>query len=196
MSRRGRESGGLLRTALNSGRTRSSNGRDSQRGTPRLSQSIAGSRAGSVAGSRDISDDEQADDAQSMASDDTWQLDADEDDSEVGDDWATELDAAVEALDDKRAATREKGLRGVARVMSHVYLGDTLGGQRVTLLDAFRRAARRTKSVQERELALHATALWFVSFGTGPEGDEEFESTASFLQELATDANASSHVRA
>ncbi|KAJ2710803.1 Interferon- developmental regulator 1 [Coemansia spiralis] len=185
-----RESGGLLRTALNSGRTRSSgSGRNSQRSTPRLSQSAAGSR--------DVSDDEQADDTASVASDDTWLIDEEEDDDDdVGDNWEVELDEAVEALDEKRVAAREKGLRSLVQVMSRVCVSDALKGQRVTLLEALRRAARRTKSVQERELALRATALWFVTFGTESEGDEEFESTASFLQTLATDDSAGSSVQA
>ncbi|KAJ1718577.1 Interferon- developmental regulator 1, partial [Coemansia biformis] len=198
MSRRGQGGSGLLRTALNSGRTRSGNGRSSQQHTPRPSQSVTSSRGPSVAGSRDVSDDELADDTASIASDDTWLLDAEDSDEAggVSDNWEEELEEALEALDDKRIATREKGLQTAIRLMSHVYMGDELEGRRVTLLDALRRAARRTKGDQERELALRAIGLWFVNFGTESEGEEEFASTSDLLQALATDVSVSSAVRA
>ncbi|KAJ2794285.1 Interferon- developmental regulator 1 [Coemansia guatemalensis] len=194
MARKSRESNELLRTALNSGRTRSSTGR-SGRATPK-SQSQRSSRAGSGIASRDESEDE--DDVASNASDDTWALsEADDAGAEVSGNWEAQLEEALDGVGEKRVATREKALTTVERLMAHVYMGDALEGRRVTLLEALRRGARSTKSDRERVLALRCVALWFVSFGAEEEGEEELPQTAELLHALAADADAvSSDVRA
>ncbi|KAJ2310973.1 Interferon- developmental regulator 1 [Coemansia sp. RSA 2704] len=184
MSRRTRadSNNGLLRSALNSQRVPSSNGRSSRRDTPR-----SGTRSlqASQQASRDVSDDD-FDDSASVMSEDTW---LGEDDEPVGDvgDWEELLGGALEALGEKRAAAREKTLASIVRLMAHVYMGEGLEGRRVTLLEALRRGARSTKSARERELALRGVALWFVNFGTDAEAEAEFGSVSEQLRALATD---------
>ncbi|KAJ1804118.1 hypothetical protein LPJ56_006810, partial [Coemansia sp. RSA 2599] len=125
----------LLRAALNSGRTPSTgagNGRSSS-----ATASKRGSRQGtprkmrSRAESANVSEDE-FDDAESNASDDTWVV-MGEDDSkavETGDSWQDIFDEALDSLGEKRAATREKALAAIVRIMSLRYLGDELAGSR------------------------------------------------------------------
>ncbi|KAJ2338911.1 hypothetical protein GGF43_006776, partial [Coemansia sp. RSA 2618] len=174
MSRRNRDSGnGLLRSALNSGRVSSSNGRSTRRDTPRSQRSAQGSIQGSVQGSRDVSDDEL--ETQSIMSDDTWPLDENDDEvAEIGDDWEEQLATALDSLNAKRVSTRERALQETQQLMSHVYVGDGIAGGRVTLLEALRKCARSTKSSAESERALLVIGLWFVNFGTQAEAEAEF----------------------
>ncbi|KAJ2135940.1 Interferon- developmental regulator 1 [Coemansia sp. RSA 678] len=187
MARRNRESGsGLLRSALNSSRVPSSTGRTSQRGTPQLQYSQQASR--------DASDDE-FDDAASTASSDAWVMNEDEH-IEVGDEWESLLDTALDALGERRAAAREKTLQSMVRLMAHTYMGDGLEGRRVMLLEALRRSVRSTKSHVEQERALHGISLWFVNFGTQDEAESEFASVSEQLRVMVVDPAGDSHVRA
>ncbi|KAJ2785654.1 Interferon- developmental regulator 1 [Coemansia interrupta] len=180
----------LLRAALNSGRTPSAGGRSSasrrgsRQGTPSRMRSRAGSREGS---------DDELDDAASTASDDTWVETADDDAAghraaEAGDNWEAIFDEAMDSLGEKRAATREKALATIVRVMSLRYLGDELAGSRIALLEALKRSARSTKSEKESMLALLALALWFVNFGMD-EGDE-YAGAEAVLRALVGDHKA------
>ncbi|KAI8320584.1 IFRD-domain-containing protein [Martensiomyces pterosporus] len=178
----------LLRAALNAGRTPSSGGRSSKnssrKGTPK-SQSRAGSRVGS----RDVSDDE-FDDTASFASDDTWMIEGEEEagDEQVEkvekvDNWEDIISAALDALSEKRVATREKALATIVRLLSHKYVGDSLEGSRMSYLDAFKRSAKSTKSERETMLAARAVALWFVNFGA--DVPEEYAEASELLRGLA-----------
>ncbi|KAJ2480305.1 Interferon- developmental regulator 1 [Coemansia sp. RSA 2131] len=187
MTRRNRDSGsGLLRSALNSSRVPSSAGRTSQRDTPQLQYSQQASR--------DVSDDE-FDDAASTASSDAWVMNEDEH-IEIGDEWESLLDTALDALGEKRAAAREKTLQSILRLMAHTYMGDGLEGRRVMLLEALRRSVRSTKSHVEQERALHGISLWFVNFGTQDEAESEFASVSEQLRVMVVDPACDSQVRA
>ncbi|KAJ1720855.1 Interferon- developmental regulator 1 [Coemansia erecta] len=182
----------LLRAALNSGRTPSAGGRPSA--SKRGSRQSTPSKMRSRAESREGSDDE-FDDAASMASDDTWIETADDDSAgqkaaEAGDNWETIFDEATDSLGEKRAATREKALATIVRVMSLRYLGDELAGSRIALLEALKRSARSTKSEKESMLALLALGQWFVSFGMD-EGDE-YAGAEALLRTLVSDHKSAS----
>ncbi|KAJ1960490.1 Interferon- developmental regulator 1 [Dipsacomyces acuminosporus] len=171
----------LLRAALNSGRTPSSGGRSSRRssrrGTPK-SQSRVTSREGS--------DDEFFDDTASFASDDTWMIEGAEEDSdeqvEKVDNWEDIISAALDALTEKRVATRERALATIVRLMSHKYVGDLLENNQMSYLDSFKRCAKSNKSEKETMLATRALALWFINFGT--DVPEEYAETSDLLRTL------------
>ncbi|PIA13471.1 hypothetical protein COEREDRAFT_11388 [Coemansia reversa NRRL 1564] len=183
---------GLLRTALNSGRTQSGRSKRAAAKTPNRCSSCGCSGMGSLDASSDEEDDV------SIASDDTWAFSEAEDTAtETNNDWEVQLEEALEKVGDKRLATREKALTTVERLMGQVYMGEALSGRRVTLLEALQRGARNTKSDRERVLALRCVALWFVNFGAEKEGIEELPPTAKMLHALIADVAAvSSDVRA
>ncbi|KAJ2077067.1 Interferon- developmental regulator 1 [Coemansia sp. RSA 988] len=180
----------LLRTALSSKSARISAAR-SKRETP-SSQSQRSSRTGSGVASCDETENE------GEGSDDgLTQSEAEEVGAEVSTNWEDQLEEALEGVGEKRVTTREKSLTTVERLMSHVYMGESLKGRRVTLLEALRRGARSTKSDKERVLALRCIALWFVSFGAETEGAQELPATAELLRVLvADDVDVTSEVRA
>ncbi|KAJ2741559.1 Interferon- developmental regulator 1, partial [Coemansia sp. BCRC 34301] len=166
----------LLRAALNAGgRVPSSSGRSSS-GT-KSSRKATPKSPRSVTASRDVSDDEQNfDDAASIASDDTWVINGNEEasaedsaetdsSSVLVDNWEETLQAGLDALGEKRAATRERGLAGIAKVMAHVYVGEAMEGRSLASLEALKRCARTSKSEIEGILALRGIALWFINFG-------------------------------
>ncbi|KAJ2557396.1 Interferon- developmental regulator 1, partial [Coemansia sp. RSA 1836] len=176
----------LLRAALNAGgRVPSSGGRSSS-GT-KSSRKATPKSPRSVTASRDVSDDEQMfDDTASIASDDTWVINGNEDSSPAAEDsleaadtassvtvdnWEEVLQAGLDALGEKRVATRERGLAAAARVMAHVYVGEAMEGRRLASLEALKRCARAAKSEIEGMLALRGIALWFINFGVDAEAE-------------------------
>ncbi|KAJ1777043.1 Interferon- developmental regulator 1 [Coemansia sp. RSA 2523] len=187
MPRRNRNSGsGLQRSALNSSRVPSSTGRTSQQDTPQLQYSQQASRDASVNG---------FDDAASTASSDAWVMSEDKH-IEIGNEWESLLETALDALDTRRAAAREKSLQSMLCLMAHTYMGDGLEGRHMMLLEALRRSVRSTKSHVEQERALHGISLWFVNFGTQDEAESEFASVSEQLRVMVVDPAGDSQVRA
>ncbi|KAJ1662536.1 Interferon- developmental regulator 1 [Coemansia sp. RSA 1813] len=202
----------LLRAVLNSRRTPSSGGRSggskqsSRKGTPKSARSARGSRAVS----RNVSDDEM-DDNLSIASDDTWMgydLDDAEEhndngfggsdeavDSMIGSNWESRLQAAMDALSEKRVTTREQALAAVVKILSHVYIGDGLERNSLTCLESMRKCARTAKSTMEGQLALCGISLWFVNFGVDSE-PTEYGSVSEQLKAMVLDKSKHVKVRA
>ncbi|KAJ2906449.1 Interferon- developmental regulator 1, partial [Coemansia aciculifera] len=197
----------LLRAALNAssgGRVTSSSGRSSS-GT-KSSRKATPKSPRSVTASRDVSDDEQAfDDTASIASDDTWVINGNDDSSASSpttedfsndggcdnsslvtvDNWEELLQSGLDALGEKRVATRERGLATVARVMANVYVGEALEGRKLASLELLKRCARTSKSELEGMLALRGIALWFINFGV--DAGPEYADARVYLKALARD---------
>ncbi|KAJ2696163.1 Interferon- developmental regulator 1 [Coemansia sp. IMI 203386] len=176
----------LLRAALNSGRTPSTGGKASTAASKRGSKQGTPRKMRSHTESANVSDDE-FDDLESNASDDTWVV-MGEDDSKVietGDNWQDIFDEAMDALGEKRAATREKALATIVRIMSLRYLGEELSGSRITLLETLKKSAKSHKSDKESMLALLAIGQWFINFGM--EESDEYAATETMLKTIVTD---------
>ncbi|KAJ1645467.1 Interferon- developmental regulator 1 [Coemansia asiatica] len=152
--------------------------RGSRQGTPRKMQS----RTESANASGD-----EFDDTESNASDDTWVVMGDDDSKaiETGDSWQEIFDEALDSLGEKRAATREKALATVVRIMSLRYLGEELAGSRIMLLEALKKSAKSHKSDKESMLALLAIGLWFINFGM--EESDEYAATETMLKAIVSD---------
>lgn len=185
----------LLKAALNSSRapsrpvkSKSSSRQSSRRGTPKSHSLVA---------SRDVSDDEYQDDTASVASDDTWVINNQEDiDDLVYDDWAERLKAAIDSLSEtRRSSTREKTLATIVQLLSQVYAGESLESHRMSLLDQLRRSVGKKKGTKmESLLGLRGVALWHINFGLG--SAEEGEGMVEWLKELATNGVLAGEIRA
>ncbi|KAJ2017009.1 Interferon- developmental regulator 1 [Coemansia sp. S680] len=189
----------LLRAALNAGRVPSSSGRSTSGN--RSSRKATPKSPRSVAASRDVSDNEEDfDDAASMASDDTWVINETSEETaedvamENTDNWQDTLQSALDTLGEKRVGTRERGLATVAQVMAHVYVGEAMEGRRLASLEALKKCAKTAKSQIEGMLALRGIALWFINFGVDASANEYTE-VKVFLKTLARDKHLSPHVR-
>ncbi|KAJ1936447.1 hypothetical protein EC988_008193, partial [Linderina pennispora] len=161
----------LLRAALNSGRTPSTQGRSSSRRSS-ARQTPRGSGSASRVLSRDVSDDE-FDDTASFMSDETWVIVQEEEEGmgvkeeeitqeqqvEQVDNWEDIITAALDAMSEKRVSTREKALATIVRLFSHKYVGEELDNSRMSYLDSFKRSVKSTKSERESTLAARAIAL-------------------------------------
>ncbi|OMH85898.1 Interferon-related developmental regulator 1 [Zancudomyces culisetae] len=97
------------------------------------------------------------------------------------------IDALIDKIAEKRSSSKEAGLQGLCSIMAHKYIGESQEGNKLSILETFKRSLKFYKSDKEALLAARGIALWFLQFGL--DDDSMYPEVSEFLVKMISETS-------